>query len=62
MTMTVPPNVPMVQGIPAQNVPYKINVPSFTLDMGAGPITDLVVPTQPLPVNVRLTRLRAMEP
>jgi hypothetical protein len=52
----------LVQGIPGQQVPYKIAVPSFTLDMDNEVITDLVVPTTPLPVSVRLTRLRRLEP
>jgi hypothetical protein len=62
LKVKVPAGVQMAQGIPAQQVPWTLDIPSFSLNMGSDQVLNIYVPTKPLSLNVRLTRLRALEP
>jgi len=62
LDLRVPAGVSMAQGIPPQLAPYTIKIPSFVVDLDENKPTEFVIPTAPMRLNVRLTRLRRLDP
>jgi len=62
LKLQVPAGVQLAQGIPAQSMPYILDIPPFKFNIDDAAPTHFVVPTTPNPLNVRLTRIRRLDP
>ena len=62
LKLNVPGGITMAQGLPPAPRPYVLDMPSITLDVNDDAPTVFEMPTMPLPLTVKMTRLRRLEP